>query len=107
MSNAHVYHPCWTCEGRGRIKTSIKYPGQEPVFVSCKTCNSTGRNLDREDCVVCPYCGHIHEDSWEFFGPGFEYDDDTTEIGCHSCGKDFHVRLHVEYAYSSLLKGEV
>jgi len=31
--------------------------------------------------AVCPHCGYKHLDSWEF--------DDSDEVTCHSCEKDF------------------
>ena len=44
--------------------------------------------------VVCPYCGHVHSDSWEL--P--DYDD---SFECYECGKKFYYGREVEVTYSS------
>lgn len=48
---------------------------------------------ENTDKIVCPYCGHAHEDSWEY------NDWSGTRIVCHSCNEEFelHVEVSVEY----------
>lgn len=56
----------------------------------------------RTDNAVCPYCGHVHKDSWEFdFGPGCEGDG---EVMCHDCGKEFICSRTCTIHYSTLKK---
>jgi len=44
-----------------------------------------------EPNAVCPYCGYIHEDSWDLS------DDGETE--CDHCGKEFSFQRDVEITY--------
>ena len=47
------------------------------------------------DNIVCPYCGAIDEDSWE-------YEDDSGEMECGDCGKEFFwSRTIVNVQYST------
>lgn len=43
--------------------------------------------------VVCPYCGYIHEDSWEF--------DDNGRYECNHCGKEFEFERIVDVHYTT------
>ena len=54
----------------------------------------------RADEAVCPYCGHEHDDSWEFFS-GSDGDGSETTVTCNECDKDFILRLHVDVCYTS------
>lgn len=47
-------------------------------------------NYEKE--IKCPYCDYEFSDSWE-------YDDDTTELTCSSCDKEFNVERNVEVTY--------
>lgn len=48
---------------------------------------------------ICPYCGHIEHDAWEIdFGPGLDGD---AEMGCGSCGEDYHCSREVSVTYST------
>ncbi len=48
---------------------------------------------------VCPYCGHKHNDSWEWnFGAGLDGD---AEHDCDSCGEPFFVRRIVTVDYTT------
>ena len=49
------------------------------------------------DVGVCPYCGHRHEDSWEWFREGQE----EAEIECDKCGKSFQCEVEYSVAYTS------
>ncbi len=46
--------------------------------------------------VVCPYCGHEHEDSWDFF---LTAESDFTDIHCSACDLEFQAEriTTVEY----------
>jgi DNA-directed RNA polymerase subunit RPC12/RpoP len=46
--------------------------------------------------VECPYCGHIHEDSWEWFQRGEE---DDKEVECEGCEKVFFTSLRIMHIY--------
>lgn len=51
------------------------------------------------DNAVCPYCGTVERDSWEYnFGPGLEGDGEVT---CGSCGEKFFCSRHVSVTYST------
>jgi diadenosine tetraphosphatase ApaH/serine/threonine PP2A family protein phosphatase len=48
---------------------------------------------------VCPHCGHVHRDAWEWdFGPGGGSD---IEIECYACGLVFFVSRNVEVTYTT------
>ena len=46
--------------------------------------------------AVCPYCGHEHQDSWEF---GDE--DKVIECENYECEKDFFLGVYVSVKYST------
>lgn len=50
------------------------------------------------DEIVCPWCGHEHEDSWDHFS---SYGCNTCEFDCDSCGKTIYVEQIVKVTYSS------
>lgn len=54
---------------------------------------------DLQNEAVCPYCGHKHLDSLDFFG-GTYFGDSTTFL-CSSCEKEFYVEQIVKVAYTS------
>ena len=47
-----------------------------------------------EPSAVCPWCGYIHNDSWEL-------DDEAEEI-CGNCDKEFKSQREVEVTYSTV-----
>lgn len=49
------------------------------------------------DLVECPWCHHLHRDSWEFFSDGSE----DKEMQCHRCDQPLLVTRHVSVSYSS------
>ena len=58
-------------------------------------------NTSEIDCwntdeIVCPYCGAVHGDSWEF-GKG----EDIGEMNCDYCGREFIATRNIETTYSS------
>jgi DNA-directed RNA polymerase subunit RPC12/RpoP len=48
------------------------------------------------DEIVCPYCGHVHGDSWEYGG-----DSECFEVDCAECEKKFDVTRNVSVTYTS------
>ena len=44
----------------------------------------------------CPHCGHRQETDESFY-----YDEDTTELWCNSCGKEFQVRISVTWYWDT------
>ena len=51
--------------------------------------------------IVCPYCGYIHTDSWEWNDHGFDKD---IEAECDNCEKEFTFIIECEITYSSYKK---
>ncbi|GBQ77722.1 hypothetical protein AA0311_1528 [Asaia bogorensis NBRC 16594] len=45
--------------------------------------------------LVCPYCGHEHEDSWEF------KIEDGSEVDCGECGRLFFAESFTSVTYYS------
>jgi uncharacterized Zn-finger protein len=54
-------------------------------------------DTDYTDEVVCPYCGHVHRESWELFADGEE----DQEMICGECGRDFTATMNKSISYSS------
>jgi hypothetical protein len=50
------------------------------------------------DFIVCPHCGHVHQDSWEWESKCDCGRDCKGE--CESCGKKFIWSWHEETTYS-------
>lgn len=57
-------------------------------------------DTDCTDNVVCPWCGHEHDCSWEFFDDGHE----STEAECGECDKPFTASRDVSVTYSTKRK---
>jgi DNA-directed RNA polymerase subunit RPC12/RpoP len=49
------------------------------------------------ECVVCPYCGHRHMDSGEYFNQAEE----DTEIICVECDEPFEASRRVSVIYTA------
>lgn len=48
--------------------------------------------------AVCPYCGHQHHAS----DGNYElYDENISEWLCHSCDREFGVRVYVRYSWET------
>lgn len=43
--------------------------------------------------IVCPFCGYVFHDSWEY------NEDDGSYIDCMSCGKEFWLELDHDITY--------
>ena len=59
--------------------------------------------MDDIDCLlnpeaVCPFCGHVHTDSWEI-GGGEEGDH---EFQCESCDAEMIVSRVVDVSYTTM-----
>ena len=65
------------------------------------------QEIDHEhtDLIVCPYCGHENQDSWEIdFGPEM---DAEMFLTCVSCENEFRVSCEVVVMYSTeKIKGD-
>lgn len=58
----------------------------------------------RTDFPVCPACGHVHRDAWEWnFGDGLEGD---IEHDCDNCGAEFGCIRIVDVAYTTKLAAQ-
>jgi uncharacterized Zn-finger protein len=44
--------------------------------------------------IVCPYCGHVHTDSWE-------RGDDDGEIECYECEREFRYSRYIDVTYNT------
>lgn len=56
-------------------------------------------NTDLQPQPVCPHCGHVERDAWEWnFGPGMEGEAD---VDCASCGEPFVCEREVTIYYST------
>jgi DNA-directed RNA polymerase subunit RPC12/RpoP len=47
--------------------------------------------------IVCPYCGFVFKDSWDF-------DEDSGDIECSGCGKEFSFERNTRVTYCTLRK---
>jgi hypothetical protein len=52
----------------------------------------------RTDEVICPYCKHSHEDSWDFFTSTSQ---ECTEVNCDECDGEFVTCRTNSVTYSS------
>lgn len=52
------------------------------------------------DAPTCPYCGHEETDAWEI-----EFRNESAEVSCSSCGKDYDCTEHRTFNYTSKPKG--
>ncbi len=46
--------------------------------------------------MVCPYCGHIHHDGFEYF-----VNRECLNIDCELCGKEFHAVQNLRVTYTT------
>jgi len=63
--------------------------------------DTTPQKIDHKytDEIVCPYCGSEHTDSWE-------YKEDSDEIQCGECEKEFTYERIVTVEYCTSKKKE-
>lgn len=52
--------------------------------------------FDDTDEIVCPYCGHRYEDSYECGGS-----DEYFEEECEDCGREFYVTRIIDISYGT------
>ena len=52
--------------------------------------------FDGTDEIVCPYCGHRYEDSYECGG-----NDEYFEEECEDCGREFYVTRIIDISYDT------
>ena len=74
-----------------RINPSINYAmvdklEKNPTYI---------KNVEYESELICPYCGSIKLDMWE-------YSENNGTIECGSCGMDYEFERQVEVTYSSV-----
>ena len=58
-----------------------------------------GEHLYQELGPRCPYCNHSHYPDEPFY-----WDEDTTEMECEHCGKEFGLQVHTSTSWSSFTK---
>lgn len=49
--------------------------------------------------IICPYCGHVYSDSWE-------YGESEDDVICESCGKVFDLLVEHTTTYSTFMQKE-
>ena len=54
-----------------------------------------------EDKIVCPLCGYIFDNSYEYIVMGFETDGAESIIECESCAEEFSTTLSIDYTFST------
>jgi len=47
---------------------------------------------------ICPHCGHVHKDAWEWQPNELEFDSDHE---CDACDKTFMVIRHASITYTT------
>lgn len=55
------------------------------------------------DEVVCPWCGHVYQDSWEFFRRG----ETEGKARCEQCNKPFFIWQEMQVTYTTAKKEKV
>jgi len=51
---------------------------------------------------ICPYCKHLHVDSWEFQrGKAWSEMDNPWEHECNGCGRPFTAMIDITITYES------
>jgi transcription elongation factor Elf1 len=53
-------------------------------------------DTDGTDEIVCPHCGEVFTDSWEY-----GRDEDIGEVECGECEKTFYARRNISISYTS------
>lgn len=73
--------------------------------VKCENCNTGGwmkkRSLQYwgKEEPICPYCDHVEQDCWEQIPNPMS--EETQEINCGSCGKDYFCDPCVSVTYTT------
>lgn len=92
---------CTVCEGRG---TLLGFLPEDEANKECWDCKGSGIESKFTNNLVCPYCGHEEEDSWERA-------DENSECQCEQCEKYFiyetdHTRTFTSSQADCLNDGE-
>lgn len=103
MTTRNVHLQCkGTCDGNGPV---YETPHGTLCCNDCfpKTGVPEPTETYDDHCVVCPYCGHKHSDSNEYFYPNRE----DTEIECGNCERTFAATrvMSVTYRAQPLRRG--
>lgn len=89
----HFIRKC-TC---GTVIAQCRCPAVDKVVEivrdGCGNCRPKELDTEFTEEVVCPHCGYVHTDSWEF--------PDEANKNCGECGKRFSFIRHTTVAYSS------
>jgi len=59
-------------------------------------------NTFSQDEITCPYCGYRFLDSWEY-----EDIDDSVEIECGECEREFDLYVKTSTTYTTRKKGDM
>lgn len=95
----HSEKRCMICSKEFEEGTGVSTIGGIKDCFCSETCREHYYLLDEherlyESEVVCPYCSHVHSDSWE-------YGDDNNAFKCEECGRKFSMVRNIEVTYSS------
>jgi len=52
--------------------------------------------------LICPYCGEKHDEPWEYFSNN----DETADVICDECDRDFVAIRHISVSYQTVKKGK-
>ena len=58
--------------------------------------NKSGSDCRFQDYIVCPYCGYIDEDSWEYAEDG-----ECQDIECRSCGRKLELIIDITIDFTT------
>jgi DNA-directed RNA polymerase subunit RPC12/RpoP len=65
-------------------------------------CFEIDYDCDNKEEITCPHCGYHISDSWDYnLGQ-----DETTEVECHNCEREFKVTCNIKVDYTSAKKRE-
>jgi len=57
------------------------------------------KDTEFTDNIICPHCGYVFNDSWEYSVD--MNDGDTYVLECDDCGKEFELEVHISIEYST------
>ena len=76
----------WYLGARGRASVTVNDAPATPI------------DTEHRDCIICPHCGHKHDDSEDWGTDGGEY---MSTGECARCDKPFSWRRNVTVTYTT------
>ena len=90
--NGHEWH---TCLAHNKIVIGASDHSRPTMECSCMA-NKTKIDCAYTDEIVCPYCGYVSSDSWEYGITVVDF-----EVDCNECEKTFLCSRCIDVTYSS------